>query len=270
MGVGRSPAAWRADAALAFAVALWMRSAGRGGSEDEVQDVDDAEDEEEVVVLGDTGCAVMRAVAGLWAAASAAATAGRMEGMSSGCRLGVGGWQGPAVTWRPGGPIWSAAVGKGGAGLRSSPSGLGWARVLRCVRLCLFESAGGNNSSWLHSGARGGGPGFSWVCAGGVCGQLGGVGMPRGVRLPSVDVAGCRVWGVVRGVRRVGPWRAGAVVWVSGGGPCRGARGCARWWACVGLRVGSEMGGVWAAIARWGVLCRCMCPLAAARLRGQL
>ena len=48
-----------------------------------------AEDEEEVVVLGDAGCAVMRAVAGLWAAASAAATAGRMEGMSSGCRLGV-------------------------------------------------------------------------------------------------------------------------------------------------------------------------------------
>ena len=37
--------------------------------------------------LGDAVCAVMRAVAGLWAAASAAATAGRMEGMSSGCRF---------------------------------------------------------------------------------------------------------------------------------------------------------------------------------------
>ena len=36
-----------------------MRSAGRGGSEDEVEDVDEAEDEEEVVVLGDAGCAVM-------------------------------------------------------------------------------------------------------------------------------------------------------------------------------------------------------------------
>ena len=67
--------AWRAAAALAFAVALWIRSAGRGGSEDEVEDVDEADDEDEVV---DAGCAVMRAVAGLWAAASAAATAGRM------------------------------------------------------------------------------------------------------------------------------------------------------------------------------------------------
>ena len=56
-----------------------------------MEDVDEAEEEEEVVVLGDAGCAVMRAVAGLWAAALAAATAGRMEGMSSGCRLGVGG-----------------------------------------------------------------------------------------------------------------------------------------------------------------------------------
>ena len=42
--------------------------------------------------LGDAGCAVVRAVAGLWvAAATAAVTAGRMEGMSSGRRLTVGG-----------------------------------------------------------------------------------------------------------------------------------------------------------------------------------
>ena len=53
----------RAAAALAFAVALRMRGAGRGGSEDEVEAVDEAEDEEEVV---DAGLAVMRA--GLWAA----------------------------------------------------------------------------------------------------------------------------------------------------------------------------------------------------------
>ena len=95
----------------------------------------------------------MLAVAGLWAAASSAATAGRMEGMSSGCRLGTGGWGGPAVTWRPGGPIWSAAVGKGGAGLRSPPSGLGCAGVLQCVRLCGLASAGGNSTRGLHSGA---------------------------------------------------------------------------------------------------------------------
>ena len=97
----------RAATALAFAVALRMRAAGRGGSEDEVEEVDEAEDEEELV---GAGWAVMRA--GLWTAASAAATAGRMEGMSSGCRLEAGGWGGPVVTWRPGGPIWSAAAGR--------------------------------------------------------------------------------------------------------------------------------------------------------------
>ena len=173
----------RAAAALAFAVALRMTAAGRGGLEDEVEEVDEAEDEEEVV---DAGWAVMRA--GLWAAASAAATAGRMEGMSSGCRFGAGGWGGLVVTWRPGGPIWSAAAGEGGAGLWPSPSGLGWAGVLQCVRLCGLASAGGNSSRGLHSGAGGGRPGSSGVCAGGVCGPLGRVGVPRGAGVP---LGGC-------------------------------------------------------------------------------
>ena len=175
----------RAAAALAFAVALRMRAAGRGGSEDEVEEVDQGEDEEEVV---DAGWAVMRA--GLWAAASAAATAGRMEGMSSGCRLAAGGWGGPVVTWRPGGPIWSAAAGEGGARQWPSPSGLGWAGVLQCVRLCGLVSAGRNSSRGLHSGAGGGGPGSSGVCAGGVGGPLGGVGVPRGAGLLSAGVCG--------------------------------------------------------------------------------
>ena len=55
VGVGGSPVAWRAAAALALALALWMRSAGTGGSEDEVEDVDEAEDEEKVVVFGGRG-----------------------------------------------------------------------------------------------------------------------------------------------------------------------------------------------------------------------
>ena len=97
------------------------------------------------------------------------------------------------MTWRPGGPIWSAAVGKGGAGLRSSPSGLGCAGVLQCVRLCGLASAGGNSSRGLHSGAGGGGPGSSGVFAGGVCGPRGGVGVPRGVGLPSVGLCGLSV-----------------------------------------------------------------------------
>ena len=200
----------RAAAALAFAVALWMRAEGRGGAEDEQEEVDEAEDEEEVV---DAGWAVMRAVAGLWAAASAAATAGRMEGMSSGCRFRAGGWGGPVVTWRPGGPIWSAAAGEGGARLWPSPSVLGWAGVLQCVRLCGLASAGGNGT---HSGAGGDGSGSSGVCAGGVCGPLGGVGVPRGGGLPLVGVCGLSIvggregWpvgGSVAGVcRRSGGW----------------------------------------------------------------
>ena len=201
----------RAAAALAFAVALRMSLAGRGGSEDEVEEVDKAEDEEEVV---DAGWAVMRA--GLRAAASAAATAGRMEGMSPGCRLGAGGWGGPVVTWRPGGPIWSAAAGKGGAELRPSLSGLGWARVLQCARSCVLVSAGGNSSRGLHSGPGGGvglgplgcvwgawaGHWVGWACRGAR-------GSPRRV------CVGCRVWRGGEG------WLVGGCVagvcWCSGG-----------------------------------------------------
>ena len=175
-----------------------MSSAGRGGLKDEVEDVDEDEDEEELVGLGDAGCAVMRAVASLWvAAASAAATAGRMEGMSSGRRLAVGGWGGPAVTWRPGGPIRTAAVGEAGAGLRSSPSGHGWAGVLHCVRMCGLASVGGNSSRGLHPGAGGGGSGVPGVCAGGVCGSLGRgeCAVERGAPCGGcVRVAGCWGW----------------------------------------------------------------------------
>ena len=255
----------RAAAALAFAVALRMRAAGRGGSEDEVEEVDEAEDEEEVV---DAGWAVMRA--GLWAAASAAATAGRIKGMSSGCKLGAGGWGSPVVTWRPGRPILSAAAGEGGAGLWPSPSGLGWAGVLQCVRLCGLASAGGNSSRGLPSGAGGVGLGLLGCARGACAGHWVGWGC-RGARGSSQRVcAGCQVWGVVRGVWRAAVWWACAGVRAGGGGPCRGARRCGRWLACEGLRLSSERGGAWAGIVRWGVLCWCMCPLAAARLRGQL
>ena len=62
-----------------------------------MEDVDEDEDKEEVVVLGDVGCSAMRAGAALRAAAaSAAATAGRMEGMSPGR-----GWVRPAGGGRP-------------------------------------------------------------------------------------------------------------------------------------------------------------------------
>ena len=261
VGVGGSPVVWRAATALAFAVALWMRSAGRGGSADEVDDVDEAEEEEEVVVLGDAGRAVMRVVAGSGAAASAAATAGTMEGMSSGFSFGVGGW-------------WADLVGSGGGGRRGAVAFSFWAWLGRGPAMCEAVSIGVREGGQFARAAFGGRGGWAWVFWGvrrervratwRAGRDTGPWGSPRWV------CAGCRVWGAVRGVQRVGPWRACAVVWAGGGGPCRGARGCARWWACVGLWVGSERGGVWAGIARWGVMCRCMCPLAAARLRGQL
>ena len=212
----------RAAAALAFAVALRIRAALRGGSEDEVEEVDEAEDEEEVV---DAGWAVMRA--GLWAAASAAATAGRMEGMSPGCRLGAGAWGGSVVTWWPGRPIRSAAAGEGGAGLWPSPSGLGWAGVLQYVRLCGLASAGGNGSRGLHSGAGGGvGLGLLGSARGACEGHWVGWACCRTRGSSRRLCAGCRVWGVVRAVRRVGVRRACAGGRAGGGGPCRGARGC--------------------------------------------
>ena len=271
VGVGGPPAAWRAGAASALAVAFWMRSARRGGSEEEVENVGEDEDEEEVVVFGDVGRAVMRAGAALWAAAaSAAPTAGRMEGISSGCRFGGGWLEGPGKL------IWSAAVGRGCAGLRSPPFGFSWAGLLQCVRACGSASAGANSSRGLHSAAAGLSlrfPGCVWgVCvnhsAGWVC--CGAWGSSLWV------CVGCRVWGALGGLRREGLWRACVGGRAGGGGPCCGARGCARWWACVGRWVGTGEGGAgagadWGGVGLdWRVFCRCTCPLAAARPSGLL
>ena len=75
-----------------------MSVAERGEEEADDNEVD--KDEEEVVVLGEAGRAIMRAGAALRAAAAfAAATAGRMRGISSGCGLGAGSWRGPAAVW---------------------------------------------------------------------------------------------------------------------------------------------------------------------------
>ena len=135
--------------------------------------------------------------------------------MSSGCRLRAGGWGGPVVTWRTGGPIWSAAAGEGSAGLWPSPSGLRWAGVLQCVRWCGLASAGGKSSRGLHSGAGGGGPWSSGVCAGGVCGPLGGVGVPRGAGLFSAGV--CGLWSVEGGEGCPAGGCVAGVCWCSGG-----------------------------------------------------
>ena len=121
-----------------------------------MEDVHENENEEEVVVFGGRS---LRCHAGSCGFVGRGGFCCGHGGEDGGHVLGLqvgGGWLGcPAVTWRPGGPIWSAAVGEGGTGLRSSPSGLGWAAVLQCVRSCGFASAGGISSCGLHPGAGG-------------------------------------------------------------------------------------------------------------------
>ena len=116
------------------------------------------------------------------------------------------------MTWRPNGPIWSEAGGGGGAALWPSPSGLGWAGVLHCVRLCV---RGGEQFAGLHSKAGGGGPGSSGVCAGGVGRLLGGLGVPRGAGLLSAGVCGLSSVGGGEGCPAGGC--VAGVCWCSGG-----------------------------------------------------
>ena len=107
---------------------------------------------------------------------------------------------------------------------------------------------GGEQFAWAAFRGRGG-VGLGLLgCARGACADHWVGWACRGARGSSRRVcAGCGVWGVVRGVRRVGVWQACAGVRAGGGGPCHGACGCARWWACLGLqpeqREGRGMGG---------------------------
>ena len=126
-----------------------------------MEEVDEAEDEEEVV---DACWAVMRA--GLRAAASGAATAGRMEGMSSGCKLGAGSLGGPVVIWRPRG---ADLVGSGGGGRRGAVAFSFWARLGPGPAMCevvWVGVRGGEQFAWATFRGRGG---WAWVLWG-VCG----------------------------------------------------------------------------------------------------
>ena len=171
-------------------------------------------------------------------------------------------------------PAGSGGRGRRGAAVSALWVWLGWAPAMR--EGVLVGVRGGEQFTWAALGGRGVRPGVSGVCAGGVCGSLGEMGVPRRVGLLGAGVCGLRVRGAVRGVRREGLWQGCVVVWAVWGGPCRGARGCARWYVCVGHRVWSGEGGAGSGVA-WGdvglglrVWCRCMCPLAAARLCGHL
>ena len=204
--------------ALAFAVALRMRAAGRGRSDDEVEEVDEAEDEEEVV---DACWAVMRA--GLRAAATAAATAGRMEGISSGCRLGVGGLGGPGHDLEA---RRADLVGSGGGGRRGAVAFSFWAWLGSGPATCevvWVGVRGGEQFAWAAFRGRGG---WAWVFRG-VCGGRGratgwggraaGRGAPLGGCVCGLSsVGGGEGWGVGE-ARVAGPGgaRDGGRVWVS-------------------------------------------------------
>ena len=180
-----------------------------------------------------------------------------------------GGWRAspPAVGWGRVAPgagcdlVGSGVWGRRGAAVSAFWVPLGWAPATwEGVRVSV---RGGEQFAWAAFGRPGG---WVWrfraVCGGRVW-VTGQVGVPWGVR---VFVEG------VRGLPGVGggeaPLAGGSVVGVCGcsgrGGACRGARGCARWWACVGHWVASGGEGHGVGLGSRAV-CRCTCPVAAVR-----
>ena len=233
-------------------------------------DDEDDEDEEEVVVLGDAGFAAMRTGEALRATGvSAAATAERMEGISSGFGLRAGDWSGLAATWRPVGPIWLAGAfwGRRGAAISAFWVRLGWAPAMwEGVRV----SARGEKQFALAAFRRWGGAGLEfrgWV-RGACMGHWAGWVCPGAWGFARLVCLGCRVWEAVRLAWRGRLWRACVGVWAGGRGPCSGARGCARWWACVGHWVGSGKGGAGGVGLRLPAVCWCTCSLAAVCMCG--
>ena len=152
---------------------------------------------------------------------------------------------------------------------------LRWAHAMR-EGVWVGVRGGGTVRVGCIRGAGGLGLGFQG-CVRGVCaGNWAGWVRREALGSPRRVCVGSRIWEAVRGVRWEGLWRACVVVWPGERSPCHRARGCARWWACVSHRVGSGEEGAGAGVVWRGVglgscsLCWCMCPLAAARLRGHL
>ena len=215
-------------------------------------------------MLRDAGCAAIRKGAALRAAgASAAATAGRREGIFSGCGLGAGGCGGSAANRWPGELIWSAELCGGGIGPRSPPCGLSWAGLLQFGRVCGSASGGGA----ARVGCTRGSGGLAWGYRAAFGGPVWVIGRSRCAVGRGALCGGC-VW-VARcgaGEARLAGGVCGGRVWVSeprAGGPGRGARGCARWWACVSYWVGSGKGGVGGLRLGLPAVCRFLCQLAA-------
>ena len=110
--------------------------------------------------------------------------------MSSGCRLGAGGLGGPGrdLAARRADLVGSGGGGRRGAVAFSFRAWLGRGRAM--CEVVWVGVRGGEQFAWAAFRGRGGGPGSSGVCAGGVCGPLGGVGVPRGAGLLSAGVCG--------------------------------------------------------------------------------
>ena len=146
--------------------------------------------------------------------------------MSSGCRF-RGGW-----LWGPGRDLAAQRadlVGSGGGWRRGALAFSFWASLGRGPAMCEAVWVGVRGGEQFARAAFGGwgGVGLGFLrCARGACaGNWAGWACRGAWGSPRWVCAGCRVWGMVRGVRRVHPWRACAVVWAGGGCQCRGARG---------------------------------------------
>ena len=218
---------------------------------DEVEDVHEAENEEEVVVLGGHGLRCGARGRGFVGSGFCCGHGGEDTGHVLGLQVG-GGWLGgpgrDLAAWR------ADLVGSGGGGRCGAAVFSFWAwlgRVLQCVRLCGLASAGGNSSRGLRWGVGGGQLGFSEPV--GVCG-LSSVGTGEGCPADwSVAGVCCCLGGRGRPVSR-GPGMR-AIVGVCGspegqkggrgiGGDCAGG-------GVVSVYVSARIGALaWSAVSR--------------------
>ena len=106
-----------------------------------------------------------------------------MEAISSGCSLEAAGCRGPVAFRQPQGPIWLAAAYGKRVGLRSPPAGSVRAGLLQFWRVHVSLSTGRNSSPRLHTGGGGVRLRVKGLCAVGVFGLVGRLGLSWGVGL---------------------------------------------------------------------------------------
>ena len=119
----------------------------------------------------------------------------------------VAGGAGRDLAARRADPVGSSGRGRRGAAVSAFWARLGWAPATR--EGVWVGVRGREQFAWAALGGRGVRPGVSGMCSGGVCGSLGGVGVPWGVGLPAAGVCGllgvaglegCSAGGSVAGV----------------------------------------------------------------------